>query len=137
MLKNTIPRINRALKFVRDRVRGEHPPEMPSTREFQDHATALVLYWLQRGNAGMEKKVETLNDAVALVGIEAVFEQTNDDAGRPAAAGWRTSSEVDGQRAIKFRGEIEECWPLGRVEIEIACVQRTLVREWRVTHNAD
>lgn len=100
--------------------------ERDQRKHFDDLATRLLLHWIQRHGTPMEEKIATLNEAVKAVGIEAVFEQTNDGAGRPAAAGWRTSSEEDGRRAIQFRKDIEACWPTGEFESEKACIEGVL-----------
>lgn len=116
------------LKTLTEFVFGKSKADQKAERakRFDDLATRLLLHWIQRHGTPMEEKIATLNEAVKAVGIDAVFEQTNDGAGRPAAAGWRTSSEEDGRRAIQFRKDIEACWPTGEFETEQACIRGVL-----------
>lgn len=118
------------LKTLTERLFGKsrEETEREQRKYLNDLATRLLLYWIQSHGTPMEKKIATLNEAVEAVGIDAVFEQTNDGAGRPAAAGWRTSSEEDGRRALQFRKDIQACWPTGEFETEQACILGVLFR---------
>jgi len=92
--------------------------------EVKEVAQKVVLMYFQHWGQDLRKRVDALNDAVALAGIKAKFSQD----GIGATAGWWVASELDGMRAKKFREELEECWPLGKFEEERDAVARLIIK---------
>lgn len=110
------------LKTISDFVFGKSKKEthQEQRKYFDDLATRILLYWIQRHGTPLEKKIATLNEAVKAVGIEATFSQDGD------RAGWTTEDPEHGQRAIDFRKDLEACWPIGSFEEEQRCIYHTL-----------
>ena len=91
----------------------------------EEVAEKVILFYFQYWSQKLEDRIKALNDAVALAGIKAEFFQEEPPAGE---AGWRAQGELEGLRAEKFREELEECWPLGKVEEEVEAVANLIIK---------
>ena len=93
--------------------------------EIMEIAEKTLLMYLQSWGQCVSKRVEALNNAVQAAGIEATFEQKEDD---PASAGWRSANEEHAKMAIEFRKELKGCWPKGQFEWERDAVYNLVIK---------
>jgi hypothetical protein len=90
--------------------------------EVEECAREVILFYFQHWDQGVEKRIEALNNAIALAGIKAKFVQNGKE------SGWKCASELDGLRAKDFRKKLEECWPLGQFEQEAEAVANLIIK---------
>ena len=87
-------------------------------------AREIVLFYFQSFGQGLQKRIDTLNKAVAAAGVNAMFVQNDNE------AGWSTTTEGEAARAKDFRRRLDLCWPIGSFEEEQRAVE-TLLAEYK------
>ena len=85
-------------------------------------AREIVLYYFQSWGQGSQKRIDTLNKAVAAAGVNAMFVQNDNE------AGWSTTTEGEAARAKDFRKRLDLCWPRGSFEAEQHAVETLLAQ---------
>ena len=85
-------------------------------------AREIVLFYFQSFGQGLQKRIDTLNKAVAAAGINALFVQNDNK------AGWSTTTEGEADRATDFRRRLDLCWPIGSFEAEQRAVETLLAQ---------
>ena len=85
-------------------------------------AREIVLFYFQSFGQGLQKRIDTLNKAVAAAGINALFVQNDNE------AGWSTTTEGEADRAKDFRRRLDLCWPIASFEEEQRAVETLLAQ---------
>jgi hypothetical protein len=79
---------------------------------------SVVLHYFQGWGQSIGCRIDILNEAVKAAGINAVFNQYEEDG--KLIAGWEGKG---GERAIQFRRDLDMCFPLGKFEDESAAIE--------------
>jgi len=93
----------------------------PTYTEIEDMAREIVLFYFQSNGQGLEGRINTLNKAVAFVGIKAEFYQKDE-----SNAGWGGKKTKHLEKAKQFRKDLDGCFPRGQFEWEMSAVEGVL-----------
>jgi hypothetical protein len=84
--------------------------------DLKEIATEIVLFYFQSWGQTAEKRIEVLNNGVEAAGIKAIYMTIHGN------SGWNCDTDAEGERAKKFREELDKCFPQGQFEDEVDAV---------------
>ena len=94
--------------------------------DFDHLSRSVVLNVLQNHGQSIDQKAAVLQQATVAAGLKCRV--------------WSSGADIftqgrDGDLMVGFCEDLKKCWPLGRVEVEIAAVRNVIVR-WRKRQTA-
>lgn len=96
--------------------------EKISGRDIRRIAECTLLVFFQNNGFSREEKIKALNDIIKISKIETEFKQGNQ------MCGWYFDKSGEGEKGIKFREELEKCFPLGKFEDEVDAIENLIYK---------
>ena len=84
----------------------------------------VILSYFQSWGQSVEERLGILNEAVEAAGISAIC--TGKEINGELVARWIGKDQSELKRAVRFREELEGCFPLGKFEEESAAIERLI-----------